>query len=178
MLKTRFVLISILILIICVGFDSGQPKNSVEEKMKAFSFLQSSFEAQVSLVGKERTKEKINDILGEFFTKEYISLFWNAQIRKGEKGYTAVASDVFDYYIPFFSYDFETKVLFSDNRDKLLVYEWIDAERFGPVIWEGHYEGIQMEKKDDKWKIGHYIYTEEKPTFLYNKSESEQETNT
>jgi len=140
-----------------------QAENVSMSRKETFLFLQDALKAQLSLGDKFHTDKEMNSILSPFFTIDYQNLFLAEHIFSEPEGYILYGTDVFDYFIPMYSYDNNTKIM-TDNKNKMVVYEYFLPQLEGPVIWEKpHYESITMIKTEGGWKISDFNISEEKP---------------
>lgn len=153
-----------LLLLLLVGqvhFISAE--NVAMTKEETFPFLQEALSAQLSLGDKFRSEKEISDVLSPYFTEEYQNLFVAEHIFSEPEGLIMYGSDVFDYFIPMYSYDENTKIMTEKN--KIIVTEYFLPQLEGPVIWERpHYESITIIKTNNGWKISEYLISEDKPT--------------
>ena len=133
-------------------------------KENVFELLQSAFIAQLSLTEKYRSYKEVSEILTPYFSKEYIEIFTNEHLHHDDQGYRILGADVFDYFIPFFSYNKQTNVEF--NSDKIIVYEFFPASYAGGVIWDDHYKTIVLTKQQSNWIISDYVFSSQKPNDL------------
>jgi hypothetical protein len=154
MKKTLLLLLAVLLFIPL----SPNAKEKLSTKDEVFDLLQNAFQVQVSLSEKTRTKEEINEILNGYFTKRYQQLFWNENIFEEEGKYVTYGSDFAQYYIPFFQYSDETKVVIS--TETIYVFEFFPAASDGPVGYDAHYEGVLLKKEDDNWKVDKFLYND------------------
>jgi hypothetical protein len=152
MKKTLLILFIVLLLIPL----SPNAKDSLSDKNDVFSFLQKAFQAQISLSDQTRTKQEIRDVLNPYFSEEYQKLFWDENIFEEEGKFVTYGSDFAFYYIPFFQYSGETKVVIFP--ESIYVLQFFPSTTDGPVSYEDHYEGIMLKKMDGSWKIADYLY--------------------
>jgi len=61
--------------------------------------------------------------LDKHFTGDFIEKFVQANVVKVDGGYTAFGSDFAPYYIPFFSYDKNTEIVYGKKGDVIYVQE-------------------------------------------------------
>jgi hypothetical protein len=152
MKKTLLILFIVLLLIPL----SPKAKDSLSDKNDVFSFLQKAFQAQISLSDQTRTKQEIRDVLSPYFSEEYQKMFWDENMFEEEGKFVTYGSDFAFYYIPFFQYSGETKVVISP--ESIYVLQFFPTTTDGPVRYEDHYEGIMLKKMDGSWKIADYLY--------------------
>jgi hypothetical protein len=165
MKKTLLLLLVILLLIPL----SPNANVNINTKKDVFSMLQDAFQVQVSLSEKTRTKEEIEDLLNPYFTEDYQKLFWDENIFEEEGKFVTYGSDFALYYIPFFQYSDQTKMIIS--KDSMYVFEFFSANTDGPVGYEDHYEGILLKKENGGWKIDEFLYNNI-PESILEKAES------
>ncbi|MDQ0972871.1 hypothetical protein QFZ31_002749 [Neobacillus niacini] len=152
MKKTLLILFIVLLLIPL----SPNAKDSLSDKNDVFSFLQKAFQAQISLSDQTRTKQEIRDVLSPYFSEDYQKMFCDENMFEEEGKFVTYGSDFAFYYIPFFQYSEETKVVISP--ESIYVLQFFPATTDGPVSYKDHYEGIMLKKMDGSWKIADYLY--------------------
>lgn len=152
MKKTLLLLLAVLLLIPL----SPNANVKLSTKAEVYDLLQNAFQVQVSLSEQTRTREEINELLNGYFTKSYQQLFWKENIFQEEERYVTYGSDFAQYYIPFFKYSDETKVVISSEA--IYVFEFFPAASDGPVGYEAHYEGVLLKKVDGSWKVDKFLY--------------------
>ncbi|WP_419888607.1 DUF3993 domain-containing protein [Neobacillus niacini] len=152
MKKTLLILLIALLLIPL----SPNAKDSLSNKNDVFRFLQEAFQAQISLSDQTRTKEEIIDVLSPYFSDKYQKMFWDENIFKEEGKFVTYGSDFAFYYIPFFHFSDETKVVISPER--IYVLQFFPSTTDGPVSYEDHYEGVVLKKMNGGWKVDEYLY--------------------
>ncbi|MGD6875570.1 DUF3993 domain-containing protein [Bacillus infantis] len=129
-----------------------------ENREEVLQFLESAFEAQTSLSEEPRSLEEIEAVLDPYFTDSYASLFLQENLSEEGDGNIIYGTDFGLYYIPFFEFTEETKVVI--DPEKILVFEYFPAMNEGPTAYAGHYEGIRIEKTDSGWKVAEWLYDE------------------
>jgi hypothetical protein len=165
-LKKTLLLLLIILLLLPL---SPNAKVNISTKKEVFSILQDAFKVQVSLSEQTRTKEEINDLLNPYFSKSYQKLFWDENVFEEEGKFVTYGTDFALYYIPFFQYSDETKMIIS--QDNIYVFEFFPASTDGPVGYEDHYEGILLKKENEGWKIDEFLYNNI-PDSILKKAES------
>jgi len=153
-LRTFLASLAIFIAIPILNVNADRQLNEEE----AFRFLQNAFETQVALSEKPRSMEEVKESLGRYFTKEYTDDFidMNVQENMEGEGYLAYGTDFALYYIPFFTYDENTKVGYDSDHDRWYVYEWFEESSEGPVSYNGHYEAVGLTFEDGRWAVDDY----------------------
>lgn len=116
-----------------------------------FEFLKSAFMSQVALSEEGRSMEDVMAILEPYFSVSYIDLFLKENIVEENGQYFTYGSDFALYYLPFFSYSDETKVVY--DQKSIFVVEYFPAVTEGPVSYEGHYEAIELDRSGSGLKI-------------------------
>ncbi|MED4353040.1 DUF3993 domain-containing protein [Schinkia azotoformans] len=151
----------LLLLIGQVHFISAENVSMTREE--TFLFLQEALSAQLSLGDKFRSEQEISDVLSPYFTEDYQKLFVAEHIFSEPEGFIMYGTDVFDYFIPMYSYDVNTKIM--TDKNKIIVTEYFLPQLEGPVVWEKpHYESITIIKTKAGWKISDYLVSEDKPS--------------
>ncbi|GLB60393.1 DUF3993 domain-containing protein [Cytobacillus sp. NCCP-133] len=140
---------------------------------EVYKFLQEAFQAQVSLSEKERSLEEVMGVLDPYFSETAKETFLNANLISENEKHIIYGSDAASFYIPFFSYSNDTKVV--EDKDKIYVYEYFPGTQEGPVGYESHYEGILLEKEKGKMKIVQFL-DENIPDLILEKADKEQNT--
>ncbi|MCA1040994.1 DUF3993 domain-containing protein [Bacillus infantis] len=130
----------------------------LENRGEVLEFLESAFEAQTSLSEEPRSLEEIEAVLDPYFTDSYASLFLQENLSEEGEGNIIYGTDFGLYYIPFFEFTEETKVII--DSEKILVFEYFPGMNEGPAAYPGHYEGIRIEKTDSGWKVAEWLYDE------------------
>jgi hypothetical protein len=150
----RFLLPCILFWGLAVPLQASA--NTQPDREEAFSILESAFEAQMSLSEKVRTMAEVDDVLNPYFTEDYKQKFLEENLVEEDGHYFTYGSDFALYYIPFYQYTEETKVV--GIEDSLYIVEHFPASEDGPVSYESHYEGVQLVTEDGSWKVAAYWY--------------------
>jgi hypothetical protein len=135
---------------------SPNAKDSLSNKNDVFSFLKEAFQAQTSLSDQTRSKEEIIGVLSPYFTDNYQKMFWHENIFEEDGKFVTYGSDFAFYYIPFFDYSDETKVVISP--ESIYVLQFFPSTTDGPVSYADHYEGILLKKIDGGWKVDGYLF--------------------
>lgn len=160
-MRVKIWAIVLLLLIGQVHFISAENVSMTKEE--TFLFLQDALSAELSLGDKFRSEKEMTEVLSPYFTNDYQKLFIAEHIFSEPEGFIMYGSDVFDYFIPMYSYDNNTKIITGKN--KMIVTEYFLPQLEGPVIWDKpHYESITIIKTKDGWKISDYLISEKKPT--------------
>ncbi|WP_185148058.1 DUF3993 domain-containing protein [Peribacillus simplex] len=126
------------------------------------SLVQDAMENQGSISEEVRTKEAIEGKLDKHFTGDFIKKFVQANVVEVDGGYTTFGSDFAPYYIPFFSYDKNTEIVYGKNGDVIYVQEEFQGTGDGPVSMEKHVESVTLKKENDVWKVMDVKYDSEK----------------
>jgi hypothetical protein len=149
------ILLIILVVLLLIPLSTNA-KDSLSNKNDVFRFLQQAFQAQISLSEQTRTKEEIIEVLSPYFSNEYQKMFWDENIFEEEGKFVTYGSDFAFYYIPFFQYSDETKVVIS--RESIYILQFFPSTINGPVSYGDHYEGIMLRKINGGWKVDEYLY--------------------
>lgn len=132
--------------------------SQLHDDKSVLQFLQEAYQAQLSLGNKLQSMEEIHKTLYPYFTKDYTREFLDENLVDEIGKYITYGTDFPIYYIPFFSYTNETKVVRS--QDSIYVFEFFPETNEGPVSYESHYEGVRMERADTVWKVAEYLNNE------------------
>ncbi|PQD94979.1 hypothetical protein CYL18_11640 [Pradoshia eiseniae] len=154
LLRTFLASLAIFIVIPILNVNADRQLNEEE----AFRLLQNAFKTQVALSEKPRSMEEVKESLGRYFTPEYTNDFieMNVQENLDGEGYLAYGTDFALYYIPFFTYDENTKVGYDSDLNQWYVYEWFEESSEGPVTYNGHYEAVGLTFEDGRWAVDDY----------------------
>ena len=144
---------------------------------EAFEFLKEAFEAQISIGERFRAYGEIRDILKPYFSDEYAKLFLEENLFLEEEGYITYGTDFALYYIPFFSYTNDTNVIFDEEQNRYVIYEFFPKSNEGPVTYNDHYEVIILVKDGSQWKVNKNEISEEKPEFIKELENNEANVN-
>ncbi|MED3997660.1 DUF3993 domain-containing protein [Peribacillus frigoritolerans] len=145
-------------------FLSGGVTASAEElhREEVLSLIHDAMENQVSISEEVRSKEAIEGKLEKHFTGDFIEKFVQANVVKVDGGYTAFGSDFAPYYIPFFSYDKNTEIVYGNKGDVIYVQEEFQDNGDGPVSMEKHVEAVTLKKENGAWKVKDVKYENRK----------------
>ncbi|MFF2457295.1 DUF3993 domain-containing protein [Peribacillus simplex] len=145
-------------------FLSGGFTTSAEglHREEVLSLVQDAMENQGSISEEVRTKEAIEAKLDKHFTGDFIKKFVEANVVEVDGGYMAFGSDFAPYYIPFFSYDKNTEIVYGKNGDVIYVQEEFQDTGDGPVSMKKHVESVTLKKENDVWKITDVNYESDK----------------
>ncbi|MDM5213563.1 DUF3993 domain-containing protein [Peribacillus sp. NJ4] len=120
---------------------------------EVLSLVRAAAENQGSISEEVRTKEEIEGKLDTHFTGEFIEKFVKSNVVKVDGGYTAFGSDFAPYYIPFFSYDKNTEIVYGKNGEFIYVQEEFKDTGDGPVSMGKHVESVTLKRENDVWKV-------------------------
>lgn len=136
----------------------SKAKTTLANREDVFAFAQSAFQAQVSLSEKARTIDEVDEIISPFFTAKAKSLFLEENLFSENELFITYGTDFPIYYIPFFTYSDETKVVWKNNN--IYLFEFFPEKDDGPVSYESHYEGVRLTNDDGSWKIAEFLYND------------------
>ncbi|MEH7222380.1 DUF3993 domain-containing protein [Bacillus sp. JJ1566] len=161
--------IVLLLVVIClIGLVSvptaTASSNQPLTKEQVFTQLKEAFQAQSSLTLEFRTYDEVQKTLAPYFQEDYIANFLEENLMKEEEGYIVYGSDFALYFVPFYSYTDETKILFDQEVNKIFVYELFKSPESGPVSYQDHYEVITLEKISSNWLITDLTMEDEAPS--------------
>jgi hypothetical protein len=134
---------------------SPKAQSELSNREEVFTFLKDAYRAQVSLSEQTRSMQEINDILSPYFSNEYQTLFVKENVVEEEGQYITYGSDFALYFIPFFQFTDDTKVVIEPKE--IYIFEYIPENTDGPVGYKSHYEGLLMKKVSGKWKVAEYL---------------------
>ncbi|MDE5051338.1 DUF3993 domain-containing protein [Niallia taxi] len=165
---------SIFVLVLALAFahpSLAKEKEELSTRGEVLQFLEDAFKAQVSLSERYREMEEVNAILTPYFSNEYKDSFLEANLVTENGKFLTYGSDFAPYYIPFFQFSEKTEI--DIQQDKIYVYEYFEAPEDGPLYYEDHYEGLLLEKTNDKWKVSSQLTNEEIVDYLKEEKEND-----
>ncbi|MBT2687830.1 DUF3993 domain-containing protein [Bacillus sp. ISL-47] len=139
-----------------------------------YKFLQDAFQAQVSLSEEERSLEDVNELLAPYFSGAAKKQFLEENLVSENGKYMIYGSDAANFYIPFFTYSEETKIV--TEKEKVYVFEYFPENEEGPVGYESHYEGVLLEKNKGKMKVAQFLGDKVPENILEKVEKSQQES--
>lgn len=163
------IIITIAVMIAAIPSHTYAEKNTNKEEV--YEFLQNAFQAQVELSGEERSMNEVDELLEPYFSEEAKNQFLKENLVSENGKYFTLGGDVAAYYIPFFTYSDNTKVV--EENGKVYVYEYFPENHEGPVGYDSHYEGILLTEQGGKMKVAKFL-GENIPGKIINKAESGQ----
>ncbi|MCM3707452.1 MULTISPECIES: DUF3993 domain-containing protein [Cytobacillus] len=164
------IIITIAVMIAANPFHTYAEGNTNKEEV--YEFLQNAFEAQVELSEEERSMNEVEELLNPYFFEETKNQFLKENLISEKGKYFTLGGDAAAYYIPFFTYSDNTKVV--EENGKIYVYEYFQENHEGPVGYDSHYEGILLEEQGGNMKVAKFL-GENIPEKIINKAEDGQE---
>jgi hypothetical protein len=156
MRKIYLPVLMFLVLIIYFLPDSPEAsEDQLDSREKVFQFLESAFQAQISLSEKDRTMEEVDALLDPFFSKQYQQQFLEVNLQEKNGKFFTYGTDFGQLYIPFFAFSENTKVVIE--KEKVYVFEYFPKNQQGPVGYDAHYEGLLIDKMEEQWKVSQYL---------------------
>jgi len=134
-----------------IGVEEKQSEDFIQDEQRIFELLKSAFMAQVSLSEKGRSLKEVGLILEPYFSDSFIEIFLNENIVEERGQYLTYGSDFAPYYIPFYSYSDQTKVV--NHNDSIFVIEYFPPVTEGPVNYEGHFQAVEIGREEKELKI-------------------------
>lgn len=162
MLKHWTGIISIITLLL-IGSTAASAEGQ-DTDQEVFAFLQEAFQSQLSLGERHHTMKEIDDILNPYFSTEYQKNFLEEHLFNEKEGYITYGTDFPAYYIPFFSYTDETKIVREEGT--ITVYEFFQSEENMPSLYDDHYEYVKLKKNTSGWEVVEYGFEYEEPDFV------------
>ncbi|AQX55374.1 DUF3993 domain-containing protein [Priestia flexa] len=155
--------IIIFLCVVCL-YTPAQAEVDGDTRNEIFTALHEAFQAQLRLTNEHYSKEKAMNTLLPYFEKSYAEKFLDDNMVQEAQGYTVYGSDFALHYIPYFSYDEQTKVAVHPSMQKAYVFEYFPAVKDGPVSYVGHYEMLTLTRHEGKWKVSGFTYSNQKPS--------------
>ncbi|MEW4285066.1 DUF3993 domain-containing protein [Priestia koreensis] len=163
-MKKHAMIVLALLMTFWTGNYASAKVNTVHpSRIEVFTFMHDAFQAQLKLSEAYHTKAETERVLTPYFSKSYTDQFLKENVVKEAQGYISYGGDLSPYYIPYFSYNDDTKMIYDDQKHKLYVYEYFPDETDGPVKYGDHYEMITLKLYGPQWKIVQYTFSKEKP---------------
>ncbi|WP_102271624.1 DUF3993 domain-containing protein [Cytobacillus massiliigabonensis] len=156
MKKKHLIFLSCILLLSFIFPSLSRADSDFLDDKSVFQFLQEAFRAQVSLGEKLQSMEEIHEALFPYFTEGSMDQFLDENLFTENGKYITYGTDFPIYYIPFFTYTSETKVVRS--QDHIFIFEFFPEADEGPVSYESHYEGVRLDKVEGDWKVAEFLY--------------------
>lgn len=163
------IIITIAVMIAAIPSHTYAERNTNKEDV--YEFLQNAFQAQVELSGEERSMNEVDELLEPYFSEEAKDQFLKENLVSENGKYFTLGGDAAAYYIPFFTYSDNTKVV--EEKGKVYVYEYFQENHERPVGYDSHYEGILLTEQGGKMKVVKFL-GENIPGKIINKAEGWQ----
>ncbi|MCC3645493.1 DUF3993 domain-containing protein [Cytobacillus oceanisediminis] len=147
------IIITIAVMIAAIPSHTYAERDTNKEEV--YEFLQNAFQAQVELSGEERSMNEVDELLEPYFSEEAKNQFLKENLVLENGKYFTLGGDAAAYYIPFFTYSDNTKVV--EEKGKVYVYEYFPENHEGPVGYDSHYEGILLTEQGGKMKVVKFL---------------------
>ncbi|MFP7733715.1 DUF3993 domain-containing protein [Priestia aryabhattai] len=148
----------VFLLIISYSGKSVHAEVSGEIRHKIFTNLQDAYQAQLRFASSHHNQDAARE-LKLFLDDKYASMFFNEALLQKAQGYVGEGPEYLTHYIPFFSFDEQTKVALYSNQNKAYVYQFFPSVHNERVKYQDHYEMITLVKKQGVWKVQKFIYS-------------------
>ena len=162
---TRLSIAIIFSLLIGVSYAAAEAPTQKDE---VFTFLQDAQKVQFSLGEQHRDMSEIQTLLDPYFSRDYQEQFLEAHLYQEEQGYITYGTDVPYFFVPFFTYDENTKIVQDEEAGKLFAYEFFDVDEAVAYLYPDHYEFVELKQTEQGLQIINYGFDEEQPEFLKN----------
>lgn len=156
--KQSWLLLLLFSLLVSMSPVNTYAQSNLKGRDEVFRFLEDAFHSQVSLSEQDRSMEQIEEVLNPYFTESYKSLFIKENVVGQENSYRTYGTDFAPYFIPFYAFSEQTKVV--EMGKEIYVLEYFPGNEEGPVSYESHYEGLKLIKEKKGWKVAEYLYDE------------------
>ncbi|MBT2756195.1 DUF3993 domain-containing protein [Mesobacillus foraminis] len=153
--KVPMIFLAILLLM-PIPLQVNAEEDQLKTREDVLQFLESAFNAQLSLSEQARSMTEVEAVLQPFFTESFKSDFIKENVVEENGKYLTYGSDFAPYYIPFFEFSDATKVVFL--QEKIYIVEKFPASDDGPVSYETHYEGLVLIKEAGVWKVNEMLH--------------------
>lgn len=162
--KLGFIFVVCILVVICQkSVIAKAPDIPSNKEIK--DFVKEAFTAQISLGKQFYSMDEVKSILSPYFTNDYIALFNEENLTEQNGKFIAYGRDFALFYVPFFSYDEQTKIVFADDQKTIFVYQFFKATGEGMII-KNHYKTLVLHFEDDQLKIKDIFYSEQSPIEL------------
>ncbi|WNS76994.1 DUF3993 domain-containing protein [Bacillus sp. DTU_2020_1000418_1_SI_GHA_SEK_038] len=131
-------------------------EETLSNRDDVFEFVQAAYHAQLSLGEKPRAMDEIDKILSPYFTEEAKGIFLEENLFSENGLFITYGTDFPFYYIPYFTYTDDTKLVSQENE--MYLFEFFPEMDEGPVSYESHYEGLLLAYTVDGWRIAEFLY--------------------
>jgi len=148
----------VFLLIVLYSGKSVHAEVSGEIRHEIFINLQDAYQAQLRAASAHTNQDAVRE-LKLFLDDEYASVFFYEALLQKAQGYVGEGPEYLTHYIPFFSFDEQTKVALHSDQNKAYVYQFFPAVHNERVKYQDHYEMITLVKKQGKWKVQKFIYS-------------------
>jgi hypothetical protein len=148
----------VFLLIVSYSGKSVHAEVSGEIRHEIFTNLQGAYQAQLRVASSPNNQDAARE-LKLFLDDEYASVFFNEALLQKAQGYVGEGPEYLIHYIPFFSFDEQTKVALHSDQNKAYVYQFFPAVHNERVEYQDHYEMITLVKKQGRWKGQKFIYS-------------------
>ncbi|SEN32419.1 Protein of unknown function [Mesobacillus persicus] len=154
--RINLLILCIVVFIIVLPLQANSERDKDREttllnQEEIFAFLEDAFSAQVSLSEVERSLEGVKEVLFPYFSDDYIDMFIKENVVEENGKFFTLGSDFARYYIPFYTYSNQTKVV--QLNDSVFVVEFFPASTEGPVTYDDHYVALELKSENTGWKI-------------------------
>ena len=152
-MKKRLYLVPLLVSII---FTFGTYASANGTKMSEAFFIEQTRQAgevQFKLAEDGNSYDEIHNILAPFFTPDFIDAFIKEIMFEENDLYYTIGTDFAPLYIPYFTYDDQTKVKITNDSMQVIVYQFFPKSTDGPVGYDDHNAAVIYELMNDEWRI-------------------------
>ena len=156
--KKRLLLLVVFTLVLALGsFVFAEEIENFDIDM--IELTKEAADVQLSLSDRGYMFSEVRKELSPYFTEQFIDHFITTNMMKESDGlYYVMGTDFPLYYIPFFSYQGDTRVITDPHLDQTIVYEYFRASTDGPVGYDNHYEAVVYTLENEVWKVEEIIY--------------------
>lgn len=147
--------VSLVMILLLLANQITYGKEEISSRESVFQRLKDAHQSQLKLSEYPRTEDEIRAILDEFHTRDYQDFFIKENVKPIENKFVTYGTDFAFYYIPFFSYSDQTKIVYKENQ--IYVFEFFPETNDGPVAYKDHYEGILLEKVENRYLVSKYF---------------------
>ena len=143
-------------LLVSIIFTFGTYASANGTKMSEAFFIEQTRQAgevQFKLAEDGNSYDEIHNILAPFFTPDFIDAFIKENMFEENDLYYTIGTDFAPLYIPYFTYDDQTKVKITNDSMQVIVYQFFPKSTDGPVGYDDHNAAVIYELMNDEWRI-------------------------
>ena len=152
-MKKRLYLVPLLVSIIFTFSTYASANGTIRSEAFFIEQTRQAGEVQFKLAEDGNSYDEIHNILAPFFTPDFIDAFIKENMFEENDLYYTIGTDFAPLYIPYFTYDDQTKVKITNDSMQVIVYQFFPKSTDGPVGYDDHNAAVIYELMNDEWRI-------------------------